>query len=58
MSRSFFAHCLSSLRRNFPGTASNNYDTADIFIHFLSLYLKKVYIRGNDEHMSGYAVIM
>lgn len=28
------------------------------FIHFLPLYLKKVYICGNDEHMSGYAVIM
>ena len=28
------------------------------FIHFLPLYLKKVYICANDEHMSGYAVIM
>ena len=28
------------------------------FIHFLPLDLKKVYICGNDEHMSGYAVIM
>ena len=28
------------------------------FIHFLPLYLKKVYICANDEHTSGYAVIM
>lgn len=58
MSQSLFAHCLSSFGMIFPSTASNNYDTADIFIHFFPLYLKKVYICGNDGHTSGYAVIM
>lgn len=58
MSRSLLAHCLSSSRMIFSATAANKYDMADFFIHFLSLYLKKVYICANDEHTSGYAVIM